>query len=84
MVVQKTQHATQPGKGPAVSPGRFGLLLILLIVTYLLSAFTNGQWIEALRVILFAGAALLALRNAVVPPRTARLILIIVLAGLSP
>lgn len=81
MVVRKTQPDTQPEKGPAASPGRFGLLLIVLIVTYLLSAFTTGQWIDALRVILFTGAALLALRNSVVSPRTARLILIAVLAG---
>ena len=81
MVVRKTQHATQPDKGPAASPGRFGLLLIVLIISYLLSAFTTGQWIDALRVVLFAGAALLALRNSVVPPPTARLILIVVLAG---
>ena len=64
MVVRNTQHDARPDTGPAASPGRFGLLLIVLTVTYLLSAFTTGQWIDALRLILFAGAALLALRNA--------------------
>ena len=50
-------------------------------MTYLLSAFSAGRWVDAVRVVLFAGAALLALRTSVLPPRTARLILIAVLAG---
>jgi hypothetical protein len=81
MVMRKTQQDTQPDEGPAASPGRVGLLLIILIVTYLLSAFITGRWIDGLRLILFTVAALLALRNAVVPRRTVRLILIAVLAG---
>jgi hypothetical protein len=46
-----------------------------------LSAFAAGRWTDALRIILFAAAALLALRTSLVTPRTARLILTAVLAG---
>jgi hypothetical protein len=47
----------------------------------LLSAFTTGRWVDAARVLVFTMAALLALRNALLPQRTARLILVAVLAG---
>ena len=40
-----------------------------------MSAFTTGRGIEALRVLLFIVVALLALRNSLVPQRTARLVL---------
>jgi hypothetical protein len=44
-------------------PSRFGLLLILLIVSYLLSAFDRGAWVSAVQVVLFVGVAVLALRS---------------------
>jgi Ion channel len=74
-VARKTQHDTMPG--------RFGLLLIVLICTYLLSAFTTGRWIDALRILLITAVALLALRpgNSLVSQRAARWILAAVLAG---
>jgi hypothetical protein len=56
-------------------------LLIVLTGSYLLSAFAAGRWIDALIVILFATATLLALRNSLVPPRMARLILTAMLAA---
>jgi hypothetical protein len=74
MAARNTQRDARLDPGPVASPGRFGLLLIVLIGTYLLSAFAAGRWTDALRVILFAAAALLALRNTVLAPRTARLI----------
>jgi len=54
MAALNTQHDARPYRGSAVSPGRFGLLLIVLTGSYLLSAFATGRWIDALRVILFA------------------------------
>jgi len=81
MAALNTQHDARPYRGSAVSPGRFGLLLIVLTGSYLLSAFATGRWIDALRVILFAAAALLALRSSLLSPRTSRLILTAVLAG---
>ncbi len=76
-----TEHDTRPDEGPTASPGRFDLLLIVMVSAYLLSALTNGRWIDALRVLLFTVVALLALRGSLLPRRTARLILVAVLAG---
>lgn len=60
-------------------PGRFGILLIALLVTYLLSAFFSGGWLLALRVGLFGLIAVLALRTAPLSRRLRQLIL----AGLA-
>jgi hypothetical protein len=81
MAARNTRHDARSYKPPAASPGRFGLLLIVLTGCYLLSAFAANRWTGALRVVLFAVAALLALRHSVVAPRTARLILTAVLTG---
>jgi hypothetical protein len=64
------------------APGRYGLLLLLLIATYLLSAFATGRWVNALQVALFTIAALLALRSSAVPRRAVRLPLGAAVAGL--
>jgi hypothetical protein len=62
-------------------PGRYGALLIVLIVSYLLSAFLHGRWIEALQVVLFTVAMLLALRSSSVSRRAVRLLLIAAVVG---
>ena len=80
MAGRSTQHDPGPGKETAASPGRFGLLLILLIFAYLLSAFVTGQWVNVIQVVIFTGTALLALRNWPTPTRVARLALACVLA----
>jgi hypothetical protein len=49
--------------GPADPAGRYGLLLLLLISTYLLSAFSAGKLVERLSIVLFAAILLLALRT---------------------
>ena len=76
-----SQYDAQPDERPATSPGRFDLLLIIMVAAYLLSALTNGRWTEAVRVVLFTAVALLAIRNSVLPRRTAGLIVTAVLAG---
>ena len=76
-----TQYDAQPDKRPAASPGRFDLLLIIMVSAYLLSALTGGRWTEVVRVVLFTAVALLAIRNSVLPRRTAGLIVTAVLAG---
>ena len=43
--------------------GRYGLLLLLLISTYLLSAFSAGRLVERLSIVLFAAVLLLSLRT---------------------
>jgi hypothetical protein len=69
-----------PGRGPAPQ-GRYGLLLILLIATYLLSAFIRSDWISAVQLALFVATGLLVLRS--VQLARGRLIAVIVvgLAG---
>jgi len=80
-MTRSAQRAIQPGSESAVSPGRFDLLLIVMVSAYLLSAFTTGRWTGALRVALFTVVALLAIRNSLLPRRTAGLIVTAVLAG---
>ena len=63
MARQSTQRDPGLGERPAASPGRFGLLLILLVFAYLLSAFVAGRWVNVIQVVVFSGIALLALRN---------------------
>jgi len=43
--------------------GRYGLLLLVLIGTYLLSAFSGAKLVTELQVVLFAGILLIALRT---------------------
>jgi Ion channel len=54
---------------------RYALLLLLLIATYLLAAFTVGDFITIFESLLFVGTLLLALRTSQVQARTARLII---------
>jgi hypothetical protein len=55
-------------------------VLIIMVSVYLLSALTSGGWVEALRVLLFTVVALHALRGSLLPKRTARMILVVMLA----
>jgi Ion channel len=66
----------------ATEPGRYGALLLVLITSYLLSAFIDARWIEALQVVLFTAAMLLALRSSMVSRRAVRLVLIVAVVGL--
>jgi hypothetical protein len=74
-VAQETRPSTRPAGELAAPPGRFGLLLLVLIITYLLSAFAKGHWVDALQVLLFTVVAILALRNSSVSRRTVRVLL---------
>jgi hypothetical protein len=62
-------------------PGRYGALLIVLIASYLLSAFITARWVEALQVVLFTVAMLLALRSSTVSRRAVRILLIAAIVG---
>jgi hypothetical protein len=75
MVTEEAQPGSRPVRDLAARHGRFGALLLVLIATYLLSAFTAGHWVDAVQVVLFTTAGILALRNSSVPRRTLRLIL---------
>jgi len=63
------------------SGDRFGLLLLVLVFAYLLSAFTTGAWVGALQVLLFLGVLLLALRSGQVHRRTAQILISATLVG---
>ena len=76
--VKPQQHA--PARRSGRASGRYGLLLLVLIATYLLAAFTEGQWVINVQILAFVCTLLLALRNALVPKRIARAGLVFVLA----
>jgi Ion channel len=80
MAAQGTQPDPGPRAGSADSPGRFGLLLMCTVCAYLLAAFVSGRWVNAILVLLFTGAAVLALRNWPEVGHRARLVLGIGLA----
>jgi len=67
-------------RGSPTGP-RYGLLLLLLIATYLLSAFTDARWIEDVQILAFVLTLLLALRSTLVSKNIARLAVVVVLAG---
>jgi hypothetical protein len=52
---------------PAERGGRYGLLLLILVGTYLLAAFSGAKLATELQVILFAFVLLVALRNSPLP-----------------
>ena len=66
----------------APQPGRYGALLIVLIAGYLLSAFLDARWVEALQVVLFTVAMLLALRSAAISRQAVRVVLGAAIIGL--
>jgi hypothetical protein len=63
MTARSTLRDPGQGDGAAALLGQFSLLLVLIICAYLLSAFVAGRWVNAVQVLLFTGAVLLALRN---------------------
>jgi hypothetical protein len=74
-----------PGGGEArraqAPQGRYGLLLVLLIATYLLSAFIQGNWIGAVQLGLFVATGLLALRSVRLSRRWRIVVVVIGLGG---
>jgi hypothetical protein len=56
-------QARPPVPGPRRPPGRYGLLLVILICSYLLSAFITSKWITDTQLVLFTAAGLLAIRG---------------------
>jgi hypothetical protein len=64
-------------------PGRqrYGFLLLVLVATYTLSAFTHARIIGAVQIALFVATLLLALRGNLAHSRAARLVIAVVLAS---
>jgi len=67
--------------GSAQREARYGLLLALLVVTYLLSASGLGVAVVDLQALLFLGAVLIALRTGPMRRRTANLVSAVALIG---
>ena len=63
------------------SGARYGTLLLILVVTYLLSAFTVASLVSAVQVLLFLAVVLIALRSGRLRRRTARLVAVGLLLG---
>ncbi|HEY1621529.1 MAG TPA: potassium channel family protein [Streptosporangiaceae bacterium] len=61
--------------------GRYGVLLVLLVVTYLMSAFTSGDFVGVVQLGLFVLTAFLALRSSRVPRGRKLALAAVVLAG---
>ena len=66
---------------PQPAPGRYGVLLLLLIAGYLISAFFSGRWVAALQVVIFTVAMVLALRSSSVSRRAVRVLLFVAVVG---
>jgi hypothetical protein len=66
--------------GPVPGP-RYGSLLLILVVTYLLSAFTSGRLVDTVQVALFLAVVLIALRNGQFQRKTVRILAVGVLLG---
>jgi len=78
-----TNPAAQPrlfrsgrGSGP-----RYGSLLVILVVTYLLSAFGSGHLVTTVQVVLFLAVVLIALRNGRFHHKTVQILAVGLLLG---
>jgi hypothetical protein len=67
--------------GPPGTTDRLGALLLILVFTYLLSAFTSGLLINTFQVLLFLAVVLIALRNGQLQHRTLRIAASCLLVG---
>jgi len=73
----RTGTPSRAGRSPRLVTGRgdrFGALLLILIFTYVLSAFTEGGLVSAIQVVLFLIVVLLALRTGQLHRRTLRFV----------
>jgi hypothetical protein len=71
-----------PASRRARRPGnKFGLLLLVLVASYLLSAFATGTWVSVVQVALFLGIAALAVRTAHIERRLGLLAIITATGG---
>jgi Ion channel len=71
----------RPAARAARHGDRFGLLLLVLISAYVLSAFASGTVTSAVQIVWFLGAALLAVRSGRIGRRAARLAIAAVVGG---
>ncbi len=60
---------------------RFGLLLLILVIAYIVSAFVASPWVNFTQIVLFLAAAGLAARTARLRPGTLHLIIVVAVIG---
>ncbi len=63
------------------SGNQFGLLLLILVTSYLISAFTTGVLVSIIQIVLFVAVALLALRTEGFGRRAAQLAIVVAVVG---
>jgi Ion channel len=69
------------GHGQPSRHVRFGLLLLVLMTTYLLSAFVKGSWVSGLQILLFVWVTALAVHSGDVKRGMARLMIAAAIGG---
>ena len=69
------------GRGKRDSAGRYGLLLLILVASYLVSAFSGQRVTDDVQVPLFAVVLLLALRTAPLPGRWSSVVAVTAVVG---
>jgi Ion channel len=79
--IRQVAGRVRRGRTGPPGAGRYGLLLLVLIATYLLSAFNGTKLAIDLQIGLFAVLVLLALRTSPLPGRWPMLIAVVTLAG---
>ncbi|HEX5291002.1 MAG TPA: potassium channel family protein [Streptosporangiaceae bacterium] len=80
-VTRRRGRLARGGSGGPGPSGRYGLLLILLIAGYVLSAIVASTWIDIVQLGLFVATALLTLRSSRLPRRRAQLIAVVLVTG---
>ena len=81
ILVRLTGQGGHGRTGPSQGGGRYGLLLLVLIGTYLLAAFSGAQLATEVQVVLFTGVLLIALRTSPMPAPWPAVIAIVTVAG---
>ena len=74
-MLSRAGRSARPGSGAWHPRRRYGLLLILLLLTYLVSAFTSGRLVGFIQVVLFATVAIIAVRGSGMSRRTTQLVI---------
>jgi len=76
-----TGEAGQSNTGVPDRHSRYGLLLVVLLFSYVLSAFTRGTWVLALQIGLFLVVSALAVQTERLKRRTAQVLIGATIAG---
>jgi hypothetical protein len=68
-------------QGEPARHNRYGLLLVVLMVSYVLSAFFTEKWVTAVQIGLFLGVSLIVFQAERIQRRTARLLAGVIITG---